>query len=183
VVLSRTPRRLTDRQRELAEELIAEHGDGLWNLALVVAGSRQAAEDLLAAALIRALPHLDRMTVPAPIYLRTVMLNLRATEWRRRKGFTVSPYAELPESTTGRDEAATAALRTDVAEALGALAPRQRAVVALRYLEDRSISEVAQILGCSEATVRSQAHRGLAHLRNAPWLAHDTDDEPTRSTS
>lgn len=74
------------------------------------------------------------------------------------------------------------ALRTDVTQALAGLAPRQRAVVVLRYLEDRPISEVAQILGCSEATVRSQAHRGLAQLRSAPWLAHQADDETTRST-
>jgi RNA polymerase sigma factor (sigma-70 family) len=50
---------------------------------------------------------------------------------------------------------------------IAALPARQRVVVALRYYEDRPDAEIATILGCTEATVRSHAARGLASLRTA----------------
>lgn len=166
----RRPARLTDAQRDHAAAVLAEHGPGLWRIAVVVGGSRQAAEDLLATALLRALPHLGSISVPVPAYLRRVMLNLRASEYRRSTIARIEPGA-VPERSEGTDTAEAVALRTDVAAALAMLPPRQRAVVVLRYLEDRTASEVAGILGCSEETVRSQAHRALAKLRaDAPGL-------------
>ena len=57
------------------------------------------------------------------------------------------------------------ALRLSLAEALRQLTPRQRAVVVLRYYEDLPEAQVAEILGCSVGTVRSQTHRTLARLR------------------
>lgn len=188
MALVRGPVRLTDEQRSLAEAVLNEHREGLWRLALLVAGSTQAAEDLLAAAIAQSLPYLDKLDRPAPIYLRTVMLKLRASEWQRRRGYTDSPYAQIPERAAAIDEAGSAALRTDISRALAGLAPRQRAVVVLRYLEDRSVAEVAQILGCSEVTVRSQAHRALEKLRGAGWLSAGSDsparriDEATKTT-
>src|SRR6185312_3783354 len=114
---------LSDEQRRHAESLLAEHGPGLWRIALVVAGSPQAAEDLLAAALLRALPHLHRITAPAPLYLRRVMLNLRASEYRRTSIARIDP-GTVPERTDHHDTAEIIALRTDVAAALARLAPR-----------------------------------------------------------
>ncbi len=162
--------RLSDEQRRNAESLLAEHGPGLWRIALVVAGSPQAAEDLLATALLRALPHLDRITAPAPLYLRRVMLNLRASEYRRNSIARID-LGPVPERPDHHDTAEAVAMRADVATALARLAPRQRAVIVLRYLEDRSPADTARILGCTEETVRSQAHRALARLRTeAPGL-------------
>ena len=60
--------------------------------------------------------------------------------------------------------------------ALAALPPRQRAVVVLRYFDDLSEAETAQMLGCSLGTVKSQTARGLARLRV-------TADSPTTSRS
>ena len=57
--------------------------------------------------------------------------------------------------------------RVDVRRALGALTPQQRATVVLRYFEDRGERDTADILGCSVATVRSEAHDALAALRDA----------------
>ena len=48
---------------------------------------------------------------------------------------------------------------------LTSLPPRQRAVVALRYLEVLPMRDIAEALGCAEGTARSQLHRALASLR------------------
>jgi DNA-directed RNA polymerase specialized sigma24 family protein len=53
----------------------------------------------------------------------------------------------------------------DVRRALAELPPGQRAAVILRYWEDLPIAETAELLGCSEGTVKSQAAKGLAALR------------------
>jgi RNA polymerase sigma-70 factor (sigma-E family) len=63
-------------------------------------------------------------------------------------------------------------------EALAVLPPRQRAAVALRYLADLSVDEVAEILGVSPGTVKSQTHDGLAALRRQ--LTVDPDRPATR---
>lgn len=187
------PTRLTDAQRAGAAAVLAEHGPALWRIALVVSGSRQGADDLLATAVLRALPHLDRVDsagpAAVPAYLRRVMLNLRAAEWRRRKGAVFVPAEAAPELPDVADDLADrVALRADLAACLQVLAPRQRAVVILRYLEDRDVADTARILGCTAETVRSQAHRALARLRaDVPALfadhqqsAADTDERTSR---
>jgi RNA polymerase sigma factor (sigma-70 family) len=172
------PARLSERQRQTAAEVLAEHGAALWRIALVLSGSRQDAEDLLAAAVLRALPHLDREELQVPAYLRRVMLNLRASQWRRRRGVR-EITTDVPRShrqLTVADHGDEVALRADVAACLQRLGPRQRAVVILRYLEDRTVADTARILGCTAETVRSQAHRALARLRSdVPALFADAD--------
>ncbi len=80
---------------------------------------------------------------------------------------------ERPEA----DRSADAVRRLDLRSALRQLGPRQRAVLVLRYLEDLPEAEVAQIMGCSVGTVRSQAHRALARLRTlVPELDERIDD-------
>ncbi len=56
-----------------------------------------------------------------------------------------------------------------------ALSRQQRAVVVLRYAEDRSVAESADLLGCSPETVKVQAARALARLRANPHLRDDID--------
>lgn len=65
------------------------------------------------------------------------------------------------------DVAGAHAERTLIMTALGSLAPRQRAVVALRYFEDLSVEQTAQVMGCSPGTVKSQTARGLDTLRRS----------------
>jgi RNA polymerase sigma factor (sigma-70 family) len=66
-------------------------------------------------------------------------------------------------------------LRHALTEALATLPPRQRAVLVLRYWEQLSEAEAAEVLGCSVGTVKSTASRGLARLREvtAAWTAED----------
>jgi DNA-directed RNA polymerase specialized sigma24 family protein len=64
--------------------------------------------------------------------------------------------------------------------ALGALAPRQRAALVLRYFEDLTEVETAEVMGCSVGTVKSTASRALEHLRAE--LAPTVSDSPPRDT-
>jgi RNA polymerase sigma-70 factor (sigma-E family) len=96
-----------------------------------------------------------------------------ALSWRRRRrirevplttgGAEQAPAGEespqLSKALSGVDEALLAALRS--------LPPRMRAAVTLRYLEDRSEAETAQLLSCSIGTVKSSTSRGVSRLRRA----------------
>lgn len=83
---------------------------------------------------------------------------------RRRRWSGELPYAEPPDG-THPDRAAETDLQLLVAEALAGLAPTDRAVLVMRYLEDRSVTEVAGQLGVSEGAVRNRSMRALDRLR------------------
>ncbi|WP_308258163.1 sigma-70 family RNA polymerase sigma factor [Pseudonocardia lacus] len=89
--------------------------------------------------------------------------------WRRRLSSGERPWADpgarLRAAAPAADE--RIADRDQLREVLAVLPPVQRAVLVLRYYHDRPDSEIADLLGCREATVRSHAHRALAALRAA----------------
>lgn len=82
---------------------------------------------------------------------------------RRRRAATERPLGEIPDTPlhSGDDPA----LRIALLGALGQLAPKDRAVVVLRYWEDRSIEETADAMNVSSAAVRTRSVRALAKLR------------------
>lgn len=92
---------------------------------------------------------------------------------RRRRSSRELPYAEPPDGRHA-DSASATDLQLVVAEALAGLAPADRAVLALRYLEDRSVAEVAQLLGVSEGAVRNRSMRALDRLRPLLHTHHTT---------
>jgi RNA polymerase sigma factor (sigma-70 family) len=65
---------------------------------------------------------------------------------------------------------------SELIEALGRLAPQQRTVLVLRYVDDLSEAQVADLLGCSTGTVKSRASRGLARLRELMAPANSTPE-------
>jgi RNA polymerase sigma-70 factor (sigma-E family) len=79
--------------------------------------------------------------------------------WRREKSIERLPEGALPDPTGDLAE------RDEVLAALGAIGARQRACLVLRFYDDLSVDETAEILGCSAGTVKSQTSRGLDHLR------------------
>ena len=96
---------------------------------------------------------------PTP-YVRKAILNTHLSAWRRLRREAPGP---VPESVQAADE--SAGERDRLRRALAALPPRQRAVVVMRWFEDMSEREVAEALGCSIGSVKSQSSRGAATLR------------------
>ncbi|MGL5850749.1 MAG: sigma-70 family RNA polymerase sigma factor, partial [Phycicoccus sp.] len=100
-------------------------------------------------------------------YVRRTMVRVQCTWWRRKWRGEV-PHAEVPDAELSGGRAA-AGLAVEEREALRAallaLPLGQRQVVVLRHVEDRSVAEVAALLGVTEGAVKSQSSRGLARLR------------------
>jgi RNA polymerase sigma factor (sigma-70 family) len=95
-------------------------------------------------------------------YARTALVRIHINAGRRRRREVVT---DGPSELSTGDPALTVVDRDWLRGALRSLPPRQRAVVALRYLEDLPMREISEVLGCAEGTARSQLHRALASLR------------------
>jgi len=147
-------------------EFVAARSRQLTRLAYVLTGDQYAAEDLLQNALIKAAANWGRIHTAPEAYVRRIMYREQASWLRRRARRRETSVAQVPEPAAG-DDAASVEARLALRDALLALPPRRRAVLVLRYLEDLPESQVAEILGCSVGTVRSQSHRAIAQLRLA----------------
>jgi RNA polymerase sigma-70 factor (sigma-E family) len=134
----------------------------LLRTAFLLTGSAHAAEDLVQTALLRVYRRWDRIEEPMS-YVRRIMANQRITLWRRIGAHERITFAP-PEPSTP-DSSSALVQRAELIEALRRLPQRMRAVLVLRYWEDLSEAETAALLGCSVGTVKSQASRGLARLR------------------
>lgn len=155
--------------------LIAQRGQALLSAAVLLGGSRAAGEDLLQSALERVVRSWRRIDGNLEAYLRRTLYNLAVDGWRHRgRNPEVLAAAEPPAVPDGTH---IIDLRGALVDALGLLAPRQRAVLVLRYWEERSEAETAALLECSVGTVKSTASRALQKLRDitAAW---ELDDLP-----
>jgi RNA polymerase sigma-70 factor (sigma-E family) len=134
--------------------------------ATALTGQRATAEDLVQEVLIRAHARWDKIgCLDRPeYYVRKMVLN-EFLSWRRRSwrlipaGDTDLSPAAAPDHAAGYAE--HAAMLAEIAK----LPRRQRAVLVLRYYEDRSDAQIAELLGCAPSSVRAYASRGLAALR------------------
>lgn len=149
----------------------------LLRFAVTVTGDSRLAEEIVQDVLLRAfqrwsaIGELDRPHA----YVRRMIVNEHLS-WRRRWS-RVEPRAELPTGVQSDGTGAHAERDALVAE-IQRLPRRQRVVLALRYFEDVRDVEIADVLGCSPATVRSIAARALARLR-----VRLTDSESPRGTA
>jgi RNA polymerase sigma-70 factor (sigma-E family) len=153
---------------------VADRSDSLMRLAYVLAGDQHGAEDLLQTALVRTAARWRQVRDNPEAYVRRVMYHEQVDRWRRRG--RESTVAVLPESAV-IDRSGEVDLRLALEHALLALPRRKRAVLVLRYFEDLPEAQVAEILGCSVGTVRSQTHRAIALLRErVPGLAERLEE-------
>ncbi|SIN41756.1 SigE family RNA polymerase sigma factor [Micromonospora cremea] len=155
------------------DTLVADRGSALLATAVLLTGSRAAGEDLVQAALERLMRHWSRVHGDKEGYLRRTLYHLAVDQWRsRRRRPEVLAQVEPPGEPDGTD---ALHLRQALMQALATLPPRQRAVLVLRYWEQCSEAEAAEILGCSIGTVKSTASRGLSRLREvtAAWTVDD----------
>ncbi|GAA4720211.1 SigE family RNA polymerase sigma factor [Nocardioides conyzicola] len=142
------------------EEYVAARRGALLRTAYLLTGSHEDAEDLVQVALIKAVPHWRRIADHPEPYVRKVLARESISRWRRRRWREV-PTDQVPETSVE----GPAADRVELQRALGRLAPRQRAVIVLRYYEDLTEAETARVLGISVGTVKSQARDALVRLR------------------
>jgi RNA polymerase sigma-70 factor (sigma-E family) len=150
------------------EEFVGARGQALLRFALMLCGDRHRAEDLVQSVLAKAYVRWVRISAMQrpEAYLKAVLVNEHLRWWRRHSSGEVPLAAPVdPDVAAGGDAAVEHASRDAAWALLGRLPRRQRAVLVLRYYEDLSDAEIAAVLGCRQATVRSQAARALAALR------------------
>lgn len=157
--------------RDAFEEFVRGRSAHLFRLALALSGWNEvAAQDLLQIALERAYRRRRQLfrDAAAEPYVRRVLVNA-AIDWRRglrRRGEQplAADAADLADLIV-EDRTGQVADRDLLVRALKGLPPRQRAVLVMRYWEDLTDAQIAAALNCSAGTVRSQASRALARLR------------------
>lgn len=150
------------------DEFVAGNLEQLLTTAYLITWDAGEAEDLVQECVFkvaRRWPRVRGMAQPRA-YARRILVNLALDDARgraRRRG-------ELDGVSAVTDEAARDLLvgleaRAELLDALARLTPRQRAVLVLRYFNDLTEAQTAEVLGCSPGTVKSNASRGLARLR------------------
>ena len=139
---------------------------GLRRVAFLMSGDWFLADDLVQDVLIRMYDAWPRLggTGDLSAYSRRVLVNLYL-DHRRRPFRREQPTEELPEQSRSDDDGP--GTRDQLLAALREVPAGQRAVLVLRYWEDQSIEQTAQMLGTSAGNVKSQSSRGLAALREA----------------
>lgn len=153
-------------------EFVESRSSALRRSAYALTGDLHAAEDLVQGALVKLVRRWHEVDNPEA-YVRRTLYHDHASRWRRRKVVREDSVAAPPDRSV-TDGAGQVNDRLALQQALLRLTPRQRAVLVLRFYEDLPEREVAEILGCSVGTVRSQTARSLARVRAlAPELAAD----------
>ena len=163
-----------------AEAEFSEFMNGRWlqllRLGYVLTGDRGLAEDLAQTALARAYaswPRIRRAGDPDG-YVRRVMVNANHSRFRKRRvaeqltGAVPEPPVEVA---GGSDD------RLTLMAALMSLPLGQRSVVVLRFWLDMTEAQVAEALGCSVGTVKTQGSRALAKLRASAGLGEGMSHE------
>jgi len=158
------------REREAAEftEWVTVRQPALRRTAyLLCAGDGHAADDLTQATLAKLYVAWGRLRDRHDIdaYARRVMINEHRSLWRRASRRREVVAEHLPEQPIAAEEYDGA--RDEVWALVRTLPRKQRAVIVLRYYEDLNEAEIADALGISVGTVKSQASRALAKLREA----------------
>lgn len=151
------------------DEWVRDRWPSLVRLSRVISGDRTTAEDVLQDALMDVYPRWPRLTEkgdPMGYVVRVMtskVANRRRTAWSRR--VVAFPDGEVPHDDLDRSHDAHVIDRLDVKRALMSLKPRQRSVVALHYLMDWPVTEIAFALDMPIGSVTSDLTRARSQLR------------------
>jgi RNA polymerase sigma-70 factor (sigma-E family) len=148
-------------------EFVTTNSRDLQRTAWLLTGDWAAAEDLVQTALLRCWPRWSSIAAPES-YVRSALVRSFVSA-RRRRWIGEQPSAVLADM-PAPDAISPADVRASVRSALAALAPRERAVVVLRYYADMSETDTGAALGISAGSVKRYASDALAKLRADPAL-------------
>lgn len=153
---------------QVFRDLVAARGHALLRSAYLLTGDRQRAQDLTQTALEKTIRHWSsvRRSGAVEAYVRRTMYREHISIWRRTRGLTEIARAEVPEPRRAPGSDDRVEDRLVLQAALQRLAPRQRAVILLRFYEDLSEQQIADELQITVGTVKSTTHRALAKLRD-----------------
>jgi RNA polymerase sigma-70 factor (sigma-E family) len=154
-----------DSYAEDFEAYVRARTPALLRSAYLLSGDQHRAEDLVQDALISTHRAWRRISDP-DAYARKIMYHLHISWWRRRGKGREVVTGEVPEPAWGAaTEDNGLADRVTLDRALAGLPPRQRAVIVLRYYEDLTAAQAAEVLGVTLGTIKSQTARALSRLR------------------
>lgn len=155
------------------DRFVTARGGRLWRAAWLLTGDRHKAEDLVQTALAKSFARYPALGDDESFeaYVRTVIYRTYVSWWRRCWNGEVP--TDAPGESVGGSGATGGADRVDLARALAQLPKMQRAVLVLRFFEDRSVAETAALLGIAEGTVKTHTSRGCATLRGSTHLAEE----------
>jgi RNA polymerase sigma-70 factor (sigma-E family) len=146
-------------------DYVAARGRALLHTAYLLTGNRADAEDLVQSALAKTYLAWDRIEDRAALdgYVRRAMVNTHISWWRRRR-LDEFPTDEIPDQAVA-DHSVSSDLQETLRRAVDRLPQRMRAAVMLRFYDDMTEAEVAEVLGVSLGTVKSTVSRAVAKLR------------------
>lgn len=165
-------------------EFVMGRSGALFRTAVLLTRDPHSAQDLVQTALTKVWRSWDRIQGEPEAYTRRVILNQFLTD-RTRRWTGEHPTEVLPDQPVHDrldrvppDPGRVVTDRQTLTAAIGALPPRQRAVVVLRYFHDLSEAQIAEEMGTSTGTVKSQHSKALAALR----ISEHLDDSPIVET-
>jgi RNA polymerase sigma-70 factor (ECF subfamily) len=178
-------------RREAMGMLYERFRERVFNVAYRIVGDRNEASDVLQDVFVLLFRKIHRYKTTAPFgsWVYRITVNVSLDHLRRRKrspqpgisGLALDPPFVVEDLTMPERGVALRDLRTHVQTALESLSPRLRIVVVLRYLEDLSYTDIAEILGCSLGTVKSRLNRAHAALRSVLASRYDPGAAGERS--
>jgi RNA polymerase sigma-70 factor (sigma-E family) len=149
---------------------VAARGPSLLHFAHLITGNRADAQDAVQDALAAAYPRWERLRAAGThdAYVRRSIVNRHISLWRslRRREQPVAQPEQLRPAVAGSDHALAVADAQAAWALCQSLPKTQRAAVVLRYYDDQSYAQIADVLGCTESTARSHVRRALAALRD-----------------
>lgn len=160
------------------DDFVESRREALVRLAALITRSWDEGEDAVQDALASLYPRWAKLPVGRDLerYVNRAVVNACLKRLRRsRRSLPVADLEWLPNQAESSDPASAVVLARHAWELCAELPPVQRAAVVLRFYQDFSFAEIAEALGCGEATARSHVHRAVATLR-ARHGQEDDDD-------